>query len=195
VAHLTDLDGARLIRVAEEDADGAADPASLARALAQVEEYIRPTKNRVRRRRRGRFKAEPWRWNAAYTMLLALNPAQNANEWRSAVYIASLNTWSGNSLSLTTELSARVELVRCVFENPFRPASARVDPSRLGNTATALARNIYADQEFNLLPILADLLEDSGCEDAEVLSHCRSDGKHVPGCWVVDLLLGLGVFV
>jgi hypothetical protein len=33
-------------------------------------------------------------------------------------------------------------------------------------------------------------LQDAGCEDEAVLSHCRSDGPHVRGCWVVDLVLG-----
>jgi hypothetical protein len=189
----TSLNRMVLLRVAEADADGVADPAELARALAQIEEYIRPTNSRARRRRQGQFKAQPWRWNTGYATLLALNPAQGANEWRSAVHIAGLDTWSGTSQAPSAELSARVELVRCVFENPFHPASARIDPSRLGKTVAALARGIYDDREFNLLPILADALEDSGCHDEEMLSHCRSATTHVRGCWVVDLVLGLGV--
>lgn len=36
----------------------------------------------------------------------------------------------------------------------------------------------------------ADALEEAGCDNAEVLSHCRGDGPHVRGCWVVDMLLG-----
>lgn len=40
------------------------------------------------------------------------------------------------------------------------------------------------------LAILADALEDAGCDNADILDHCRSDGPHVRGCWVVDLLLG-----
>jgi hypothetical protein len=40
------------------------------------------------------------------------------------------------------------------------------------------------------LPILADALEDAGCADPELLDHCRAGGKHVRGCWVLDLMLG-----
>lgn len=40
------------------------------------------------------------------------------------------------------------------------------------------------------LAILADALEEAGCTDADILSHCRSPGPHVRGCWVVDLILG-----
>jgi hypothetical protein len=43
---------------------------------------------------------------------------------------------------------------------------------------------------FERLPILADALMDAGCDSEEVIDHCRSDGPHVRGCWVVDLLTG-----
>ena len=38
--------------------------------------------------------------------------------------------------------------------------------------------------------ILADALQDAGCGNADILNHCRGDGPHVRGCWVVDLVLG-----
>ena len=60
----------------------------------------------------------------------------------------------------------------------------------LTSTVLGLARAIYADRAFDRLPILADALEDAGCDDADVLAHCRGDGPHVRGCWVVDLVLG-----
>jgi hypothetical protein len=33
------------------------------------------------------------------------------------------------------------------------------------------------------MPILADALEDAGCTNQDILSHCRSGGGHVRG-WV-----------
>ena len=45
-------------------------------------------------------------------------------------------------------------------------------------------------REFGNLPVLADALQDAGCENADVLDHCRGPGSHVRGCWVVDLVLG-----
>jgi hypothetical protein len=61
-----------------------------------------------------------------------------------------------------------------------------------GNNATVarLGRTIYADRAFDRLPILADALEDAGCDNADILAHCRGPGPHVRGCWVVDLILG-----
>jgi hypothetical protein len=38
--------------------------------------------------------------------------------------------------------------------------------------------------------VLADALEESGCDNADILGHLRGDGDHVRGCWAVDLILG-----
>jgi hypothetical protein len=78
-------------------------------------------------------------------------------------------------------------LVREVFGNPFQPmdfAPWRTD------TAVSLARQMYESREFSAMPILADALQDAGCDNDEVLAHCRGDGPHVRGCWVVDGVLG-----
>jgi hypothetical protein len=78
--------------------------------------------------------------------------------------------------------------LRCIVGNPFRLAA--VDPAWLTSTVVALARGIYDDRAFDRLPILADALQDAGCDSDSVLSHCRDAGPHARGCWVVDLLLG-----
>ncbi|MBN9118301.1 MAG: hypothetical protein J0I06_03925 [Planctomycetes bacterium] len=56
----------------------------------------------------------------------------------------------------------------------------------------ALARGIHRDRAFDRLPILADALQDAGCDDEDVLNHCRRPGGHVRGCWAVDLAMGIG---
>ena len=40
------------------------------------------------------------------------------------------------------------------------------------------------------LAILADALEEAGCDSEDLLAHLRSPGPHVRGCWAVDLVLG-----
>jgi hypothetical protein len=90
--------------------------------------------------------------------------------------------------------SGHAALLRCVFGDPFRPAPA-ADPSWLawnGSTVAKLAAAVYDGRRFADLPILADALEDAGCTDATILSHCRGGGEHVRGCWVVDLLTARG---
>jgi hypothetical protein len=39
------------------------------------------------------------------------------------------------------------------------------------------------------LAILADALEEAGCQDNDLLQHLRSPGPHVLGCWALDLIL------
>jgi hypothetical protein len=82
-------------------------------------------------------------------------------------------------------------LPRDIFGNPFRAVA--VDPLWLqwnGATVPNLARSIYEGRRFGELPVLADALEEAGCTDADLLTHCRRPGDHVRGCWAVDALLG-----
>ena len=82
----------------------------------------------------------------------------------------------------------QADLVRCIFGNPFRPVA--FDPRWRSESAVALARTAYDTRNFTLLPILADALEEAGCDHADVLTHCREpNGVHVRGCWVVDGVL------
>jgi hypothetical protein len=79
-------------------------------------------------------------------------------------------------------------LVRCIVGDPFRAAT--FDPAWLTADVRGLAVAAYEDRAFDRLPILADALADAGCDDEAVLAHCRENGPHVRGCWVVDLVLG-----
>jgi hypothetical protein len=64
------------------------------------------------------------------------------------------------------------------------------DPRWRTSDVVGIARGIYDERAFSRMPILADALMDAGCEDETVIEHCRGDGPHVRGCWVVDLVLG-----
>ncbi len=87
-----------------------------------------------------------------------------------------------------TESRAQVELVRDIFGNPFRPVTP--DPRWLSETVVNLACSIYSERAFDRMHILADALEEAGCDQADILTHCRGDGPHVRGCWAVDVILG-----
>ena len=78
--------------------------------------------------------------------------------------------------------------LRDIFGNPFRPVG--VDPTWRSESVITLAAGIYSDRAFDRLPILADALEEAGCDAHEVLTHCRGEGPHARGCWVVDSVLG-----
>lgn len=79
-------------------------------------------------------------------------------------------------------------LVREIFGNPFSPVA--IDPSWLTATVLELARQMYESGDFSPMPMLANALQDAGCDNNDILNHCRSEAVHVRGCWVVDLLLG-----
>jgi hypothetical protein len=79
-------------------------------------------------------------------------------------------------------------LLRDLCGNPFRPVP--VDPAWRTSNVVGLARTVYDERAFDRMQQLADALEEAGCDDPDILAHCRQPGEHVRGCWVVDLLLG-----
>ncbi len=69
------------------------------------------------------------------------------------------------------------------------------DPTRLHEgwkTASALelARAYRSTSAADTLPVLADALEEAGCDLTFLLDHLRMCPDHGASCWVVDLLLG-----
>jgi hypothetical protein len=112
------------------------------------------------------------------------------------------------------ERSAQAALCRCVLGDPFAGLFDNPTPTGLGDniddqiresvgpflrppiaswrtdTALTLARQMYDARDFSAMPILADALQDAGCDSDDVLNHCRRPGPHVRGCWVCDLVLG-----
>jgi hypothetical protein len=85
------------------------------------------------------------------------------------------------------EYAAQCDLIREVLGNPFRPVT--IAPQWRTPAVVALAQVIAEDRAWEQMPILADALLDAGCDEAAILEHCRSVGSHVPGCWLLDLLL------
>ena len=85
-------------------------------------------------------------------------------------------------------------LLRCVVGNPFRPVT--IDPACLTPTVLALAQSAYDNRclpsghlDNDRLAVLADAVEDAGCDNSDILNHLRSAGPHVRGCFALDLLL------
>jgi hypothetical protein len=92
-----------------------------------------------------------------------------------------------------TPVSRQEELYRLLDEivgYPWGPPKAQRAWLKWNEqTVVKMARTIYDEHRFEELPILADALEEAGCGDRLLLGHCRLEGPHVRGCWVVDLLL------
>jgi hypothetical protein len=117
---------------------------------------------------------------------LLLNPS--AREFTVTAPIrAAIALEKGGVTTQDAEERVQFDLLRDIFGNPFRTVS--FDPAWRTSAVGSLARSIYESRDFSIMPILADALQEAGCENEGILSHCRSAGPHVRGCWVVDLAL------
>jgi hypothetical protein len=90
------------------------------------------------------------------------------------------------------EIRGQSAVLREIF-GPLALRSVALNPTWLSwkdGTIPELAQAIYDDRRFENLPILANALEEAGCDNEELLAHLRSNGSHVRGCWAVDFLLG-----
>jgi hypothetical protein len=85
---------------------------------------------------------------------------------------------------------ARREQARLLRDMFLHPASRRAWTDRWRSPdVVSLALGVYSDRAFDRLPILADALEEAGAT-GDILSHLRTPGPHVRGCWALDLILG-----
>jgi hypothetical protein len=64
-----------------------------------------------------------------------------------------------------------------------------LDPAWRTPDVLALARHAHREREHEALPMLADALEEAGCDFALLLEHCRSECDHGESCWAVQLTL------
>jgi hypothetical protein len=103
----------------------------------------------------------------------------------SAVHVANVEHYR----ALCAENGApAAQAVRDIFGNPFRPIT--FSPAWRTDTAISLAKQMHESRDFSAMPILADALQDAGCDDEDILDHCRDTTvPHVRVCWVVDLVL------
>jgi hypothetical protein len=108
-----------------------------------------------------------------------LVPAYDASRWA----IAAVRESAGDAAA-GRERAVQCSLLHDVLGNPFHPVVLR-DGWQTA-PVLALADEIYRGRAFGRLPELAGALADAGCDNEAVLSHCRSAGPHVRGCWVVD---------
>ena len=168
------------VAVAERFADGKVDNAALSKARTVAGRAKYPKLN------------DPVFKSAGYDLHLAINEIARLNPaFRPGV----VSSFLANAVAKTggdrnQESEAQAHLLRDIVGNPFRPVT--LDRSWLTRDVRALAKGIYKDRAFDQMPILADALQDAGCDSEDVLNHCRGPGPHVRGCWVVDLVLGRG---
>jgi hypothetical protein len=129
----------------------------------------------------------PPEWQANYAVINATHNDDHINGDRLSKIVLATIGMANDSAMIETQ-NWLCHLIRDIFGNPFRSIS--FDLSWRTSTAVAIAKQMYESRDFSAMPILADALQDAGCENGDILDHCRAaDGIHVRGCWVVDLVL------
>jgi hypothetical protein len=77
---------------------------------------------------------------------------------------------------------AIAEALTTLAESPF------FSPNWLTEPVAGLRDAILAERAFDRLPVLADALEEAGCDNRLVLDHLRTGEDHAHMCWVMDVL-------
>jgi hypothetical protein len=140
----------------------------------------------------------PWAWDAAVTVMPWAEDAQ-----------VGLAPWDRGVVPEPEERQQVVARLRrgreqvradqaALLREVFGPSPTRVPLVRSAWLAREdaavgkLAAGIYQEGAFERLPILADALEEVGCDDQLMLRHARQTPprQHVRGCWLLDALLG-----
>ncbi len=202
------------VEIGEQFADGLVSEATREAAYTAVDELREHVADAVDEMERGSISAELLHYSIAATdagvhlnavlqaadaasMAAQLGEVQSASPgyYPGAYYPAALAVSENISQvpaeaksAASIEHAAQAGLLRDIFGNPFRPVP--FESAWLTSTVVAIAQGMYESRDFSAMPILADALQDAGCGNDDILNHCRGDGPHIRGCWVVDLVLG-----
>lgn len=186
------------VHLAQRFAEGEAATEELQRCELQIREHLDALEGRWRAARGvERITLAPTHLALAQAAMATRSEAAKAayyaasNAALAAAQIQNPND-APHDLGWTTtqklEERAQTDLLRCIFGNLFAPIRDR--PTWITTQAADLAHAIYAENAFDRVPILVDILANAGCEDERILEHGRSAGLHARGCWVVDCVLG-----
>ena len=169
------------VEVSERFADGGATQDELSRAAYRAEAAVFAVDDRAER-----YQREQWAIRSgwldpedAVETPLASGPGQIRVEWGRARLIAKAAEYAAGDVSVFLQRADRSLLdmaaIRDIVGNPFR--AVRFDPSWRTSDVVALAQGIYEERAFDRLPILADALQDAGCENTDIRSTAAGVGR------------------
>ncbi len=171
------------VQVAERYADLPGGHAQLLNARSQARLAEQHFHGLTRRGEPGEYDTARWAARAAEAAVedTGWDVARNA-AWSAAHAV---------NVAAPKERLAQCDLLRDVFGNPFCPQSLEAAWLRWHDgCVVSVARAIYEERRFEDMPILADALEEAGCDNEIILWHCREPAEHARGCWVLDAILG-----
>lgn len=170
----------RAVAIAEQFADGEAGKPAVTAAK-------KPAWNAVSERGELSFNPEQATCWAARAAALLLDLKLGSSSITVAVSVA-IALSLAKVRTRDDEQLAQTQLLLDIFGNPFR--KVKFDGAWRTDTVVSLARTMHNSREFSAMPILADALQDAGCDNPNILLHCRDTNQvHVRGCWVTDLVL------
>jgi hypothetical protein len=146
--------------------------------LAAVESSLREAE-RVAAEAEATARADVW------GLFEGLRAADAAAQARAAGRVAAAFRWALGAGEPPPELTEGWGQADPLSDSPPAPAC---DPAWRTPDVLALARAAQGG-ETDALPILADALQEAGCDDERILRHCRDVGPHSPDCWVPDIIL------
>ena len=94
------------------------------------------------------------------------------------------NTWTK---TWTAARAEQADIFRDIIPPPG--VNISIDPAWRTSVVVALASAMNESGDFSAVPLLADALQDAGCDEEYILRQCRSPGPHVRGNWVVEMLM------
>ncbi|MDY3556167.1 hypothetical protein R5W24_005330 [Gemmata sp. JC717] len=92
-----------------------------------------------------------------------------------------------NELELSSYLPAGQDRLIKEIIGPLTPINFNSEWRT--SDVVALAEGGRAQAAFDRMPILADALQDAGCDNGDILNHCRHEQQHNEHCWVLRGIL------
>ena len=173
--------GRAAVGTAEALADGQANEAERRSASSVIARLVQS------------FLPDDGRWSAYPLIAWSLLSIEDARDFM---------TWGSPNVIGLASSEGVIAALRDLFGPVLFRHTPPFAPSLLswnGGTVKRLAEAAYEERlipaghlDTARLSILSDALEEAGCTDADLLSHLRSPGPHVRGCWAIDLILGKG---
>ncbi len=121
--------------------------------------------------------------------LTAIGPELwNVLDYYLANYSGEYYSWAGFRPLHPSHRGVAIQLIDDILGHPL--GCKQFDPSWRTSNAVRFAESMYEFRDFSPIAILADMLEEAGCDNNDLLTHCRSEALHVRGCWALDLVMG-----
>jgi hypothetical protein len=174
------------LQTAEAYADGLASPEQLREGWLAVRQALNSTPLRSR-------------WESALTAVLHATTVELRSWDVEHLSFVIEETLRGEGIvplkaspqSSQRELLAERQRECAILRDLFNPVLPPIDPSWLlweDGQIPQLAQAIYQEGRFEAMPVLADALEEAGCDEQALLDHARLPAEHFKGCWLLDAL-------